>query len=265
MEPIKMLYCENCHAPIPEDRAKCPYCGAFHASGGEKKYMERLYELKEDVEELSALPAAEYRSEMGKAVRLVRVMLLLFATAAAIAGILFYCSRKLGGFGPSEEARKAQMLWEQENFPRLDAMYDAGDYDAILEFEYETNQDEYHSLSNWKHYDFLNAYRWYLSCKEEAAKAAAGVSSEEDVFWCLIDAMFLLQEQPWVIYTEAEKELIAGYRGEVRELLGTQFGMQAAAVDALYEKCCVTDEYGTWFDYDTAKKVIKKYVDQNIK
>lgn len=50
-----MLYCENCHAPIPEESAKCPYCGAFNAPGGERQYMEQLYGLKED---------AAYRGEV---------------------------------------------------------------------------------------------------------------------------------------------------------------------------------------------------------
>lgn len=265
MEQTKRLYCENCHAPISETLEKCPYCGAFNASGGEKRYMEQLYDLKDDVEELCAVPSREYRKEMGKIARLIRTALLIFAAAAAVMGIFFFCTRIPGDSEPSGEEIKARMLWERENFPVLDAMYEAGDYDGILEFEYESQEDGYHPLSNWKHYDFLNGYRWYLSCKEGAAKAASGVYDQEDVFWCLIDAMFLLQDQSWAAYTEAEKALIAGYREEVRELLDTQFGMGREAVDALYAECCITDAYGTWFDYDQAKKAVKKYVNANIK
>ncbi|MDE6602909.1 MAG: hypothetical protein K2K90_12280 [Lachnospiraceae bacterium] len=38
-----MIYCENCHAPVAEESAKCPYCGALNAVDGEKQYMEQIY------------------------------------------------------------------------------------------------------------------------------------------------------------------------------------------------------------------------------
>lgn len=265
MEQGKMLYCENCHAPIPEHSAKCPYCGALNASGGEKKYMEQLYDLKEDVRELSSVPAMEYRREMGKIGRTIRGTFLLFAIIAVISGIVFFYNEKYGGFERQEEELKAQMLWQRENFPKLDALYEKGDYDGILEFEYESNESGYYSLSDWKHYDFLNMYRWYRSCKEGAAKAASGDYDADDICWCIIDAMFLIQERSYVSYTGEEEELIDGYRREVRNLLCTEFGMQEEEIDSLYEECCITDKYGTYFDYDTAKKRIKKYVKNNMK
>lgn len=73
----KMIYCENCHAPMEEDSAKCPYCGALNVLGGEKKYMGQLYDIKKGVEELSAVPVQEYRREIGKSGRVIRRTLLV--------------------------------------------------------------------------------------------------------------------------------------------------------------------------------------------
>lgn len=265
MENSNMLHCENCHALIPEESAKCPYCGALNVLGGEKKYMEQLFELKEDVEELQSVPMKEYRKEMGSIGRTLRRTIFFLVIIAAVAGIFFFCTEKFGGYEPSEEEIKAQMMWERENFPKLDALYEQGDYDGILDFETGNGEEEYYTLANWKHYDFINVYRWYRACKEDAAGMTPENYDEEDAAWCILDAMFVIQERTYTTYTDEEKALIDGYRREIKEILGTAFGMGEADIDSLYEECCITDEYGSYFDYDTAQKNIKKYVKNNIK
>ncbi len=77
MKDKKMLHCENCHAIIPIDSATCPYCGALNAVGGEKQYMEQLFDLKEDVKELKDIPLQTYRQEFKK-VRLLQPDLPIF-------------------------------------------------------------------------------------------------------------------------------------------------------------------------------------------
>lgn len=85
-----IIYCENCHAPIVEDSAKCPHCGALNAVGGEKQYMEQLYDIKKDVEELSVSPVREYRREIGKTGCVIRVTVLVTAVLTACVGLLLF-------------------------------------------------------------------------------------------------------------------------------------------------------------------------------
>ncbi len=259
-----MIYCENCHAPMEEDSAKCPYCGALNAPGGEKQYMERLYDIRKDVEELSDVPVREYRREIGKTGRVIRVVFLAAAVLAAFAGLFFLVSRKLLDYEPTAEEIRAQMEWEKEVFPKLDALYEAGDYDGVMECVFENQGESYYSISNWAHADFIDVYTRYQHCQESLAQAAAG-EYDEEAGDCIIDILFLIQERPYDSYTAAEETLIAAYQKEIREQTGTVFGVSEEALDRLYEECCVEDEYGVYFDYQTAKKEVKRFVKEHIK
>ncbi len=65
-------------------------------------------------------------------------------------------------------------------------------------------------------------------------------------------------------YTEAEKTLIAAYQEEVKEQIGTVFGISEEELIRFYGACCVEDEYDVYFDYPTAKKKIKEFVKEHI-
>ena len=260
-----MIYCENCHAPMEEDSAKCPYCGALNAPGGEKQYMERLYEIRQDVEELSTVPEKEYRREMGRTGRVIRLTFLAIAVLAVFAGLFLFLGRKLTDYEPTEEEIRAQMQWEKEFFPKLDALYAEGDYDGVVACVFENQDETYYSISNWKHADFINVYTQYQFCTESLAQAASKGYSAEDAGDCIIDTLFLIQERTYDSYTEAEEALIAAYQEEVRKQICTVFGISEEDIDRLYVECCVEDEYGVYFDYQTAKKKVKNFVKEKIR
>lgn len=265
MEHKEMLHCENCHAVIPIDSAKCPYCGALNAFGGEKQYMERLFDLKEDVEELKDVPIETYKRELGKNSRLIRRTLIICGIAAVLVfGAVFVINKFEYAEIPAAE-RKEQMLWEKENFPILDELYADGDYDGILEFEAKNCEDGYYSIYNWEHSDFISIYRWYIFCKDSAVAAELNEYDDESVHRFIMDAMCMLQNREYVVYDAEEQELIAEYQDAVREILRSQFAMQDEDFDALYEKCCKEDEYGVYFDYNLADKKVKDYVKHNMK
>lgn len=255
-----MLYCENCHAPIPEESAKCPYCGAFNALGGERQYMEQLYDLKEDVEEISEVPKREYRREMGKIGRMLFRTFLVFAGLAAVCGAVVYLFHRFTDYEISAEEMKAQAEWEREVFPKLDDLYEAGDYEGVLDYVYARDEQGRRSLANWEHNDFLDRYMQYQSSKESLARIADGDYDEDEAASCIIDVLFLMQEREYDVYTEAEKARIAAYQREVKEGLYAALDMTEEELSALYESCCVEDDYGVYLHYDTARKKIGQYV-----
>lgn len=255
-----MLYCENCNAPIPEESAKCPYCGAFNASGGERQYMERLYDLKEDVEEISEAPKREYRREMGRIGRMLCRTFLVFAGLAAVCGIVVYLFHRSTDYEISAEDMKAQAEWEREVFPKLDALYEEGDYEGVIDYVYAHDEEGQRSLSNWEHNDFLDEYMRYQSCMWALEGIASGDYDEDEEISCMIDVLFLMHEKDYNVYTEAEEALIAAYRREVKELLYAELGVSEEELTALYEACCVEDEYGVYLHYDTARKKVRQYV-----
>ena len=44
-----MITCRECGAPIEELAERCPYCGAINELGAEHKYMQDMYDLKDDL------------------------------------------------------------------------------------------------------------------------------------------------------------------------------------------------------------------------
>lgn len=260
-----MLYCENCNAPIPEESAKCPYCGAFNASGGERQYMEQLYDLKEDVEEISEVPKREYRREMGKIGRMLFRTFLVFAGLAAVCGAVVYLFHRSTDYEISAEEMKAQAEWEREVFPKLDALYEEGDYEGVIDYVYAHDEEGMRSLSHWEHNDFLDEYMRYQSCMRALERIASGDYDEDDEISCMIDVLFLIQEKDYHVYTEAEETQIADYRREVKELLDRELGVSEEELTTLYEACCVEDEYGAYLHYDTARKKVRQYVKDRVK
>ena len=244
---------------------KCPYCGALNALGGEKQYMEQLYDIKRGVEELSGAPAREYRREIGKTGRVIRLTFAVAAGLAVLVGLFLLLSRRFMDYEPTAEEVRAQMQWEKEVFPKLDALYAEGNYDGVMECIYENQEEAYYSISNWKHADFFNTYTWYQSCVEGLEKADLEGYDAEAAGECILDALFLMQERTYDTYTESEKALIGAYQKEVKGLIDTVFGVQEEELVLLYEECCVEDEYGVYFDYKTAKKKVKDFVSEHIK
>lgn len=120
---------------IPADSAKCPYCGALNAVGGEKQYMEHLFDLKEDVKDLKDVPLQTYRQELKKSSRIIKRTLFICSIVALLAVGLFLITDKFWYAKMPVAERKEQLLWEKENFPKLDALYADGDYDGILEYD----------------------------------------------------------------------------------------------------------------------------------
>ncbi len=133
-----------------------------------------------------------------------------------------------------------------------------------MECVFENQGESYYSISNWAHADFIDVYTRYQHCQESLAQAAAG-EYDEEAGDCIIDILFLIQERPYDSYTAAEETLIAAYQKEIREQTGTVFGVSEEALDRLYEECCVEDEYGVYFDYQTAKKEVKRFVEEQIR
>ena len=265
MEQDKILNCENCNAPIPADAPKCPYCGALNAVGGEKKYMETLFELKEDVEELKTTPVQAYKEELKKTGRIIRRTVFgVIIAAFCIWGLYLWLQMPFNEKKSIEDV-KAQHEWEKENFPKLDELYAAKDYDGILEFEALNNENGRYSMSEWEHYDFINDYRWYMIFKEDAAAIESGNYDKDNVYWCIWAAMFLKQNKDYVNYTDEELEYSEEYLVETNEFLKNAFGMEQEEIDKLYDKCCNGEIYGNFFSYYSADKEIKSYIKKKLK
>ena len=68
----KRIICSSCGAEFDNDMAKCPYCGTMNYEGAEKEYLEKLEDVREDLDDLNEVPLEETKKEFKKQGRLIR-------------------------------------------------------------------------------------------------------------------------------------------------------------------------------------------------
>lgn len=152
-----MIKCQNCGADIEELVPRCPYCGAMNEPGAEHKYMQDLYKLKDDLEDLGDMPQEEISDEVkshakftGKAFAVIALIVLILVGIflfLRFSGDLIWKAHEVITHTRSADARE-QMQWERKYFPQLDAWYEEENYEAIQNFFNETDEaaDEFSTI-----------------------------------------------------------------------------------------------------------------------
>lgn len=79
------MFCSNCGAELKESDVTCPYCGMLQPAAAESEYMQKLEHLKQDVQNLKAVPTKEYTRELRHQGILLLRLFLLFSVS-------FFCS-----------------------------------------------------------------------------------------------------------------------------------------------------------------------------
>ena len=84
----KKILCRSCGAEYDGRETKCPWCGTRTDAGAEREYMDRLSDVKEDLESLSDIPGQNFRRNAGEQFRHLRgiliVALILFLIPAGM-------------------------------------------------------------------------------------------------------------------------------------------------------------------------------------
>lgn len=270
---VKLKQCENCGADYDIMEPACPYCGTFNAVGGEKQYMEHMEDIREDVENLSDTAGSAYTEEIKKTGNIVIKTII----AAAVFGMLLFGFFKLCDyltFGNYSKADvKKQLMWEQENFPILNAWYDAGEYEKILEFRYhmyDDKENEKISLYDWEHFEFMEMYAWRDYCFNElelAKQATKKKDIKRHVSWALQDTVHMMFDLRMDSLTEKEKEQVTGWQKEVEETVLPALNVNFEEAKQIYENSLEEKAYsdksaGTYmvFNWSMCEKAVEPYV-----
>lgn len=210
----KMVHCPSCGAVYDIDLVKCPYCGATNPAGAERAYMDRLHGIRRDLHGLNRVSAEETRRELRETGSVLKKALFL-VVLILLAMILFV---KISDIRSARET-KEDYLWEKEAFQTMDAYYEQGDYEALLQMYYEALQQE-RPVYRWEHVDLCEI----LVIMEEADEL---FSLEEEsslegdrllnLLWCELSLKwsgsrgFSEEEQAWL------SERIAPYLADLAE------------------------------------------------
>lgn len=254
------MICENCGAEIDVHEKACPYCGHINPAGAEEAYMDRLEDLQEDLQDLRDHGKRSDREELGKqGRRLLRTGLVLVLILGALTAVFLHMDR-LWTRSAGEE--KQLMEFQKKHFGELDALYEAGDDDATLEYMIsllESEEKGSEAVYDWKHYEYMEACWTY----RDGVKAAEEILKEkwtDDIAQeAMLDAFRLVDR------AEHAGELPAEDRNRVRELgqKGMDFltdvtGMTREEAEEIYQACL--DEYG-FFSWSVCREKCGKYLE----
>ena len=114
----EMFKCSNCGAEYEKNAVKCPFCGYINEEGAEKEYMDRLYDVRDNLDVVDEAAAADYGKGYGGVLKIVGLTLLALAVVTAI----IFSSRAVMNKKAEEESLKKsqdmldEMTWKKENF-----------------------------------------------------------------------------------------------------------------------------------------------------
>lgn len=82
--------CVNCGGEFEPHEARCPYCGTMYEPGAEKQYMQKLGDIREDMEDLNGLALSETKSELKAAAKsTLRTIVIIIVAILLLSGILY--------------------------------------------------------------------------------------------------------------------------------------------------------------------------------
>lgn len=155
---------------------------------------------------------------------------------------------------------REQMQWERENFPKLDAWYEEGDYDSILAFCNEIDAATggiSYSYTNWEHWNILPFYDTYQECMELKKYIQQG---EETYLYeyqaALYDALTMNYDKELFHQVDDKDEsLVDGWIEETMRFVKDTYQMSDSEIKDLEHQA----EKDHFLDY----KVIYKYVEEH--
>ena len=225
-----MISCSNCGASFKEDAPRCPYCGQIYIPGAEKAYMDHLQDVKEDMSEVEEISEKIYHAEIKKNVKKIGVFIAVFSIIIILAIGFFVSIDKLFSYMEDEEDIKARILWERENFPILDGLYEEKNYEEILVFMEKAFEEKGFFCEQWNHYYFIQHYEDYKICLEVYEKwKRQNEITEYDATELLYRGMSILKfdgvnnKYMTESYSETEKEQLLQWKQEVEAIFEKEF------------------------------------------
>ena len=255
MEKITKIICSGCGAEYEDNLPKCPYCDLINYKGAEREYMNKLEDVREEMGDLAHVPEETVKAEIKKQGHLLRKIIIVI-----IAVILVYCggSYLIAHFLIGEKSEKEQFLWQAENFPKFDALYEAGEYEELADVLSEELLGEY-SIWDYEHRAFAFVYGNISDAKEAMERIDSGEDTSEEMYVSL-----LYNQIDLIIQWGREDELSDEERAIIEPLMGVvidDFYNRWQMSDEEYEKMIeIAEENYDVLPYEEAEKYVKKWL-----
>ncbi len=248
------MICNNCGAHFNDDLPNCPYCNAFHYPGARKEYMEKLEDMKENLEELQeAIPemyASELKSQTKKVKKIILTMIVIFTVFILLffINVLF-----LNPIGSRDQ--KDALLFAKEAYPIADEFYAAGDYDGLLNF-YQTSivENEHADFYDWNHYPFLLCYENITFFRESAKKLGTdncSSSTMQEIFYCYFLNRYYQKDYSM---ESIDQKMVSEFENEMEEIIN-QLNLTEQELKSFQDLLNFND-YPSWTEIEKLSKQI---------
>ena len=185
--PKRMITCPSCGAAYEDGLTHCPYCRSVDDYRDESEFMEDLEEIRDKVEDLPTDVHREsvrrYREETVRDIRMIIAGVIAAAAAVAALVIVFsFVIPKATGTSDEDrrEKKREEYLWREENFPVMDAYYEAQDWEGLLAF---VNEADNSAIYRWQHFSVIEALQKIGSLRDyeipAADRAAASYGADD--------------------------------------------------------------------------------------
>ena len=252
--------CPSCGAIYVIHEKNCPWCGAANDLGQEEDYISELDDINEELGSMKDYAKKKMGHEAGTMLkRAIPVIVILLVIAGVI---VFLHVREENKYSVKI---KASMKWQQENFPKLNELYDEEKYDELVDFfndYYASESAEYGGIYSWEHYTFMQSYMNYLNVLKYREFAARAYSEDKEtglrnsMTRILYYGLTLLYTNWDKTYsngkiTKKEYEMIKDHLIEIEDIIRNDLG---ADPEELRESCTVED-YDDIVDFEGCQKM----------
>lgn len=166
------IICKSCAAEFLDKLPKCPYCGTMNYKGAEAEYLNKLEDVREDMEDLEVVPKEAQKKEFRKQTFFwLKVIIGIICVIGLIIGLIFWLESRY------ERDERADFLWAQENVPKLDTFYEKEAYEELLTLYDAFDEDA--PVWKWEHYDFMSIYNHMVWAEETLQREKDGYELKE--------------------------------------------------------------------------------------
>lgn len=254
---VKMMECKSCAAHFDEMLPACPYCGTASIKGAQAQYMDKLEDIRSDVEDLGAVPADVAKRELWKPFIIVLVVIL---ACVAFLWIWFLLDTE-----PEEKTTerdsKGNYAWIQENSPVLNELYEKEDYEQLMEL-FEEAVAGGKPIQQWEHYEFCTYLKQYIDIEDVLEKEVEGQEFSKYDYERLI---YLYHSIPLVmdstLLLQEEKDKLRPYAQMLEADYETRWNFTQEELNMLEQG----KEEDGYLSYEAIEPVVEAWMERNNK
>ena len=241
---VKKIICSSCGAEFEDTLPKCPYCGSLNYKGAEAEYLGKLEGMRQDMQK-------ELKKKLKKKQKFVIKLLILLAALAAILAVIVFRVRYI----EPRDAR-ADYLWEKENFPVLDRLYQEQDFEGLTDF-YEQAVIEDRVINRWEHSGIFTRLMSCQNAREYLALEQSGETLRDYQETQLLDDYWILRGLEYSGgMSEEDKEYIRPYVEATLNSLADRYTFTAEEEKKFEDS--LRNNYG-YPRYEDCEEYIKKH------